>query len=67
MATNLLNQLLTKDTIAQLAKDTKADEGQVESLLRENSVLDGEVSGLLNFVHDWWVSFTWGEILGIPQ
>ena len=33
MATNLLNQLLTKDTIAQLAKGTKADEGQVESLL----------------------------------
>ncbi len=33
MATNLLNQLITKDTIAQLAKGTKADEGQVESLL----------------------------------
>ena len=33
MATNLLNQLITKDTIAQLAKSTKADEGQVESLL----------------------------------
>jgi len=33
MATNLLNQLITKDTIAQLAKGSKADESQVESLL----------------------------------
>lgn len=33
MAANLLNQLITKDTIAQLAKGTKADQGQVEGLL----------------------------------
>ena len=33
MAANLIGQLINKDTIAQLAKGTKADETQVESLL----------------------------------
>lgn len=33
MAANLIGQLINNDTIAQLAKGTKADEGQVESLL----------------------------------
>ncbi len=37
MATNLIGQFINKDTIAQLAKGTKADQGQVENLL--NSAL----------------------------
>ena len=46
MATNLINQLVNKDTIAQLAKGAKADEGQVESLL--TSALPVLMQGMSN-------------------
>ena len=46
MATNLISQLVNKDTIAQLAKGAKADESQVESLL--SSALPLLMQGMSN-------------------